>query len=125
MANPKGNPDNLLKRPPKGAAAKGAAAAAKKKREKRAMQETLRALLEMPLELGKIDDIKCLRDAGSANLTIKQAILIAQVAKAVNGDTQAAIFVRDSSGNKPKEEVKVTTNDSETITRIEEYLKGK
>ncbi|MBE6673522.1 MAG: hypothetical protein E7596_00275 [Ruminococcaceae bacterium] len=38
-----------------------------------------------------------------ADITYQEAILIAQVLKASNGDTQAAVFLRDTSGNKLKE----------------------
>lgn len=37
------------------------------------------------------------------NITYQEAILIAQINKALNGDTQAAVFIRDTSGNKPKD----------------------
>ena len=37
------------------------------------------------------------------NITYQEAILIAQVLKAASGDTQAANFIRDTSGNKLKE----------------------
>ena len=36
-------------------------------------------------------------------ITYQEAILIAQVLKASNGDTQAASFIRDTSGNKLKD----------------------
>lgn len=36
-------------------------------------------------------------------ITYQEAILIAQVLKASNGDTQAAVFLRDTSGNKLKD----------------------
>ena len=36
-------------------------------------------------------------------ITYQEAILLAQIIKATNGDTQAATFVRDTSGNKIKE----------------------
>ena len=35
-------------------------------------------------------------------ITYQEAILISQVLKASSGNTQAAVFVRDTSGNKPK-----------------------
>ena len=38
-------------------------------------------------------------------ITYQEAILIAQVLKASNGDTQAAVFLRDTSGNKLKDAV--------------------
>lgn len=36
-------------------------------------------------------------------ISYQEAILLAQIIKATNGDTQAATFVRDTSGNKIKE----------------------
>lgn len=37
------------------------------------------------------------------SINYREAILLAQILKAINGDTQAAVFVRDTSGNKLKE----------------------
>ena len=37
------------------------------------------------------------------NITYQEAILIAQVLKAANGDTQAVVFLRDTTGNKLKD----------------------
>ena len=43
------------------------------------------------------------------SINYQEAILLSQIIKAINGDTQAAVFVRDTSGNKIKEaEVKET-----------------
>ncbi len=39
-------------------------------------------------------------------INYREAILLAQIIKAYNGDTQAAVFVRDSSGNKLKDSEK-------------------
>ncbi len=39
-------------------------------------------------------------------ISYREAILLAQIIKAYNGDTQAAVFVRDSSGNKLKDSEK-------------------
>ena len=36
------------------------------------------------------------------NITYQEAVLIAQVLKAACGDTQAAVFLRDTTGNKHK-----------------------
>lgn len=37
------------------------------------------------------------------SINYREAILLAQIIKATNGDTQAATFVRDTSGNKLKD----------------------
>lgn len=87
---------------------KGGIASAQARREKKAMKKTLETLLAMPLKSGKaadVDTIKNLAAIKGKNITVQEAIMLAQIQKAMKGDTRAAEFVRDSSGNKLKEEV--------------------
>ena len=51
------------------------------------------------------------------NITYQEAILIAQVLKASNGDTQAATYLRDTSGNKLKE----MADKAESVKTFEEF----
>lgn len=86
----------------------GGIASGKARRERKAMKDTLDALLAMPLKSGKaadVDTIKNLAAIKGKNITVQEAIMLAQIQKAMKGDTRAAEFVRDSSGNKLKEEV--------------------
>lgn len=78
------------------------------RREKKLMRETLRDLLAMPLKDGDIEKIKTLAEARGKNLTVQEAILLGQIKKAMAGNVQSAIFVRDTVGEKPKEELNVT-----------------
>lgn len=83
------------------------------RREKKAMKETLEALLSMPLKSGKstdIDTIKNLASVKGKNITVQEAIMLAQIQKAMKGDTRAAEFIRDSSGNKPKDDLNMSVN---------------
>ncbi len=87
---------------------KGGIASGKARREKRNMQETLKLLLNLTMNDGeatKPEDIKSLADVKGANLTVDQAILLAQIKKAIKGDTQSASFIRDTSGNNPTNKV--------------------
>lgn len=99
-------------------ATKGGIASGKARRERKAMKETLEALLSMPLKEGKaasVDTIKNLASVKGKNITVQEAIMLAQIQKAMKGDTRAAEFIRDSSGNKPKDDVSLL----EQIARIE------
>lgn len=119
----RGAPKNLLSRPPRGAASKGARATNAKRSEKKAMREVFEAILDMPLDDGKLDNIKNLREVNGKNVTVSQAIALAMATKALKGDVQAAAFIRDTSGQKPKDELEVIHNDSQTIIEIDAYLR--
>ena len=91
--------------------ANGGKASGKARREKKAMRETLETLLSMPLETGKaanIEKIKSIAALKGKNITVQEAILLKQLEKAIKGDTRAAEFIRDSSGNKAKEEISLS-----------------
>lgn len=93
--------------------AKGGIASGKARREKKAMKDTLETLLKMPLKSSKYDDIEEIQSLAAIkgkNITVQEAIMLAQIQKAMKGDTRAAEFVRDSSGNKLKEAVELSGN---------------
>lgn len=90
---------------------KGGIASAKAKREKKAMKDTLATLLSMSLKKGAAADIESIKSIASLsgkNITVQEAIMLAQIQKAVKGDTRAAEFVRDSSGNKLKDGIEIS-----------------
>lgn len=92
-------------------ATKGGIASGRARREKKAMKETLNTLLSMTLEDGKsanIDNIKSIAALKGKNITVQEAILLKQLEKAIKGDTRAAEYIRDTSGNKAKEEIAVS-----------------
>lgn len=73
-------------------ATKGGIASGKARREKKAMKDTLAALLSMPLRNGKgaeIESIKNLTAVKGKNITVQEAIMLAQIQKAIKGDTRA------------------------------------
>ena len=92
-------------------ATKGGIASGKARRERKAMKDTLATLLSMPLKDGMsvdIGDIQSIASLNGKNITVQEAIMLAQIKKAVKGDTKAAEFVRDSSGNKLKEGIEIS-----------------
>lgn len=89
---------------------KGGIASGETRRKKRAMKERLGLLLNMPLKNGKladIEDVKSYAALKGKNITVEDAILIAQIQRAMKGDLLAATFIRDTSGNKPEDALRV------------------
>lgn len=80
---------------------KGSAITAEKKRQKRRMRESLNVLLKMPIKRGNevdIEEIKSFAQLKGKNITVEDALLIAQIQKALKGDTKAMEFIRTASG---------------------------
>ena len=89
-------------------AKQGGIASGKARREKKAMKDTLEMLLSMPLKEGSSADISEIQNLASVkgkNITVQEAIMLAQIQKAMKGDTRAAEYIRDTSGNKLKDAV--------------------
>lgn len=89
---------------------KGGIASGVAKRKKAAMKETLELLLAMPLQNKKcheIEDIQSFAQIKGKNVTVEAAIMIKQIQRALAGDLPSAEFIRDTSGQKPKNEVDV------------------
>lgn len=87
---------------------KGGIASGKARREKKLMRETLDLLLSLTLKDGRSTDVEKIRSLAALkgkNVSVQEAILIAQVQKAMKGNTKAAEYVRDTIGQKPVENV--------------------
>lgn len=111
----KGNPDTQFKSGRKAAenGKKGGIASGKAKREKKAMKETLETLLSMQLKSGKAADVETIRNLAALkgkNVTVQEAIMLAQIQKAMKGDTRAAEYVRDTIGQKPDNKMNIDMN---------------
>lgn len=89
----------------------GGIASGEAKRRKKAMRERLNIILSLPLKSGRMTDVESIRNYAELkgkNITVEDAMMIAQIAKALKGDTTAATFVRDTAGQKPRDSVEVT-----------------
>lgn len=89
---------------------KGGKASGEARRRRKTMKETLEILLDMPLKGGKASDIESIRNFAmlkGKNITVEQALLIAQIQKGLKGDTTAFQVIRDTSGQKPVDETNV------------------
>lgn len=83
---------------------KGGIASGEAKRNKKAMRERLEVLIELPIKPGKGADIESIKNFAALkgkNITVQDAMMIAQIQKALKGDTTAAAFIRDTAGEKP------------------------
>jgi len=65
-------------------------------------KDVLNKLLSRNVSVGTLPEaIK--RGAEGENITLLEAVLLAQINKAIGGDTSSATFLRDTSGNKLKD----------------------
>lgn len=90
---------------------KGGIASGEAKRKKADMKKTLEMLLTMPLNGKKcteIEEIKNFAQLKGKNVTVETAIMIKQVQRALAGDLPSAEFIRDTSGQKPTNDLNVT-----------------
>lgn len=77
---------------------------------KRSMQEIARWLGNLAVNKNNLldpDEIMDLESSKDINMTVNEAMVLAQYQKALTGDTAAAIFLRDTAGEKPKDEIEV------------------
>ena len=87
---------------------KGGIASGEAKRKKKAMKERLEILLELPLKSGRETDLESIKNFAALkgkNITVQDAMMLAQIQKALKGDTTAAAFIRDTAGEKPTEQL--------------------
>lgn len=92
---------------------KGGIKSGESRRRKKTMRENLEILLSMPLKKGKGADIekgKNLQEFTTQNLTVEQAMLLAQIKKALKGDIYAFETIRDLIGEKPVNKSEVSAS---------------
>ena len=92
---------------------KGGKASGRARREKKTMKQMLDYLLEKKIAT---------KDGKKA--TTLEAMMSAAVAKAIKGDIKAAEFVRDTIGQKPKEQVEVSSSTAvqQGINKLKDLL---
>ena len=83
------------------------------RRRKTTMKENLELLLTMSVGKGEKADIENgenIKDYAKENVTVEQAMLIAQIQKALKGDAQAFEMIRDLIGEKPVDKKEVSAS---------------
>lgn len=94
------------------------------RREKKALKTTLEALLSMPIEDGKlenVDKIKSLASLEGKNISVQEAIVLKALQKALNGDIKAFKAIADIMNTGTNESD--TTEPDGFIESIEEAAK--
>lgn len=91
---------------------KGGKATAQKNKERRTFREGLLLLLNEPLRD---------KQGNPTNNTTQDAIIAALVKRAANGDTRAFEMIRDTIGEKPVQELNVSTGNFDAL---DEAFKG-
>ena len=83
------------------------------RRRKKTMKENLELLLTMSVGKGEKADIENgenIKDYAKENVTVEQAMLIAQIQKALKGDALAFEMIRDLIGEKPVDKKEVAAS---------------
>lgn len=104
----KGGLEKLTKEERSANGKKGGIKSGEVRRNRKLMKETLNYLMQVPLNRGKsidLEKIKNLSNVNDLNLTTEQAILLAQIHKAMKGDTNAFLAIRDTLGEKPENNI--------------------
>lgn len=92
---------------------KGGQAAAKTYKRRKTLKEAYLAIADKPYK--PIGELAAQIVAEHGTVTVDEAIMLAQVAKAANGDTAAATYVRDTIGERPTDKVDTTIKGDLTI----------
>ena len=98
---------------------KGGLASVEARRKKKAMRDRLELLLDMTMKSGReanLETIKSYADLKGKNITVQDAMMIAQIQKALKGDTYAAAFIRDTAGENPSVKVEADVDMDLNIT---------
>lgn len=91
----------------------GAKKSAEVRRKKRDMRETLEVLLSMKLDADnqkRLEDFKGFHDITKIdNITVEERIMVNLVKRAMSGNLEAIKLIREQIGQKPKDELEITT----------------
>ena len=95
------------------------------RRQKKTMRETLQDALQIELSSDKLQELGADISLLNGQNTVLSAIIASTIREAINGDTKAIQFVRDSIGEQPKQEIVqevITKEDIELIDDLKNLL---
>lgn len=87
---------------------KGGKARQEQVKQRKSMKESLNTLLSMELSREKAEEIS--GESLEDGMTMQEALMIRAIKTATEGNVKALEFIRDTSGNKPKEEIAIDGN---------------
>ena len=103
---------------------KGGIASGKARRKRKALNDTLSELFSMPIKDGKINDLESIKSLASIkgqNITVQEAIVLAQIQKALKGDQRAARLLFEVLG----EHMPGTTTQTESHNALVEAIRSR
>lgn len=109
-----------------GSAPQGSACTGREAPQEKALNDILDAILAMKCDTSALTDdyitetAQKLAAEKGESITLYEAIALSQIKRAIDGDTKAATFVRDSAGDKPLDRSEVTN--METVTDADRRL---
>lgn len=104
-------------------ASKGGKASGASRRKKKAMKDIITMMGKQdapPSVLAKLIQLGMLEQDEICSMD--EALVLAQYGKALAGNTRAAEFIRDTNGQKPKDEIEISDITRET-SKLDELLK--
>lgn len=111
---------------------KGGKASGIARAKKKSMKEDLQYLLNLMIDSNKAffdpEEVKELAALEHINISAQLAMLLAQLMKAIAGDTRSAEFIRDTVGEKPTTNIEATAEHiliDESYKKMKEYFESK
>lgn len=96
---------------------KGQQAQAEQRRRKTALRDILDTILVLDCDTSTLTDdeltekVQQLAREQGRSVSLYEAIALSQIRRAIDGDTKAATFVRDSAGDKPVDRSEISTDE--------------
>lgn len=91
------------------------------RRAKRDARQIAQRIMDLQLYPGdkpvEVEDVQALAELKGQNVSVREAIIIAQAQNALKGDKEAAVFLISTSGEKPSEKVEIGMT-------VEDYVKS-
>lgn len=107
---------------------KGGIKSGETRRRKKEMRDLILDILgkkQFKKKIDGFDDIDSMEELYNKNLTIAEKLVLVQITKALEGDTEAFKTIRDTAGQKPTEKVSVKQESSVHKDLIENLEKRK
>lgn len=98
-------------------AKRGGVASGEARREKRRIREALETLMGLRFDPPEFSEVP----TGGLEMDGAARLAVAVFEKAINGDMRAVEFIRDTIGEKPTEQVDVTTTEAKFTELLEQF----
>ena len=108
---------------------KGGIKSGEVRRQKKTMRETLENALKIELSPEKLEELGADISLMNGETSVLSAIIASTIREAINGDTKAIQFVRDSIGEQPVAKTEnvtevITKDDTEMLANLTKALTG-